>query len=76
VVTPLIRSNLPGRVALRTASDADSAIILGGREGAAANLLGKGDLFYSGGGALQRLQSLFVPAKVVARLISNASAAR
>ncbi len=69
VVTPLIRSNLPGRVALRTASDADSAIILGGKQGAAASLLGKGDLFYSGGDALQRLQSLFAPAAVVSDLI-------
>jgi S-DNA-T family DNA segregation ATPase FtsK/SpoIIIE len=76
VVTPLIRSNLPGRVALRTASDADSAIILGGKEGAAANLLGKGDLFYSGGGVIQRLQSLFVPVQVVARLICDPSEAR
>ncbi len=70
VVTPLIRSNLPGRVALRTASDADSAIILGGKQGDAANLLGKGDLFYGGSGTLQRLQSLFVPATAIARLLS------
>lgn len=69
VVTPLIRSNLPGRIALRTASDADSAIILGGKQGAAANLLGKGDLFYAGGGALERLQSLFAPATTVFDLI-------
>ena len=69
VVTPLIRSNLPGRVALRTASEADSAIILGGKKSAAANLLGKGDLFYSGGGTLQRLQSLFAPPKTVINLI-------
>ncbi len=61
VVTPLIRSNLPGRIALRTASDADSAIILSGKHGEAANLLGKGDLFYDGSGTLQRLQSLFAP---------------
>jgi DNA segregation ATPase FtsK/SpoIIIE, S-DNA-T family len=60
VVTPLIRSNLPGRVALRTASAADSAIILGGKEGDAANLLGKGDLLYQNGGQQLRLQSLFV----------------
>ncbi|MBW4508121.1 MAG: PD-(D/E)XK nuclease family protein [Scytonematopsis contorta HA4267-MV1] len=59
VVTPLIRSNLPGRVALRTASDADSKIILGGKDGAAANLLGKGDLLYQVGSQLHRLQSLF-----------------
>lgn len=59
VVTPIIRSNLPGRVALRTASEADSMIILGGKQTAAAALLGKGDLLYQGGASLLRLQSLF-----------------
>lgn len=61
VVTPIIRSNLPGRVALRTASEADSAIILGGKQTEAAYLLGKGDLLYLFGAQLQRLQSLFTP---------------
>jgi S-DNA-T family DNA segregation ATPase FtsK/SpoIIIE len=61
VVTPIIRSNLPGRVALRTASEADSAIVLGGKQTAAAYLLGKGDLLYQVGSQLQRLQSLFAP---------------
>ncbi len=56
VVTPIIRSNLPGRVALKTASEADSAIILGGKQTNAAYLLGKGDLLF--GTSLQRLQSL------------------
>jgi DNA segregation ATPase FtsK/SpoIIIE, S-DNA-T family len=59
VVTPLIRSNLPGRVALRTASEADSTIILGGKQIEAAYLLGKGDLLYQAGAHLLRLQSLF-----------------
>lgn len=59
VVTPIIRSNLPGRIALRTASEADSMIILGGKQTAAAYLLGKGDLLYQVGAQLQRLQSLF-----------------
>ncbi|MEY3869329.1 MAG: hypothetical protein RLZZ338_3220 [Cyanobacteriota bacterium] len=59
VVTPLIRSNLPGRVALRTASEADSTIVLGNNQKAAAYLLGKGDLFYQVGSDLHRLQSLF-----------------
>lgn len=59
VVTPLIRSNLPGRVALRTASAADSEIVLGGKQTAAASLLGKGDLLYLGGANFLRLQSLF-----------------
>ncbi|NMG09048.1 DNA translocase FtsK [Brasilonema sp. UFV-L1] len=58
IVTPIIRSNLPGRVALRTASEADSAIILGGKQTAAARLLGKGDLLYQIGSQLDRLQSL------------------
>lgn len=58
IVTPIIRSNLPGRVALRTSSQADSSIILGGKEITAAYLLGKGDLVYQVGSHLQRLQSL------------------
>ncbi|MUL37546.1 DNA translocase FtsK [Gloeocapsopsis dulcis] len=62
VVTPIIRSNLPGRVALRTASEADSAIILGGKQTSAAYLLGKGDLLYQVGAQLYRLQSLFAKA--------------
>ncbi|MEO0488743.1 MAG: FtsK/SpoIIIE domain-containing protein, partial [Cyanobacteria bacterium J06659_2] len=68
VVTPLIRSNLPGRVALRTASDADSAIILGGKQGDAVNLLGKGDLLYLKGAQLLRLQSLFAPQIVLQQI--------
>ena len=59
VVTPLIRSNLPGRVALRTATEADSTIVLGNSQKVAAYLLGKGDLFYQIGSDLHRLQSLF-----------------
>ncbi|ARV58681.1 cell division protein FtsK [Nostocales cyanobacterium HT-58-2] len=62
IVTPIIRSNLPGRVALRTASEADSAIILGGKQTFAARLLGKGDLLYQIGAQSQRLQSLLATA--------------
>ncbi|NJO80833.1 MAG: cell division protein FtsK [Cyanobacteria bacterium RM1_2_2] len=61
IVTPVIRSNLPGRVALRTASEADSMIILGGKHTEAAYLLGKGDLLYQAGASSLRLQSLFAP---------------
>lgn len=61
VVTPIIRSNLPGRIALRTASEADSTIVLGGKQIEAAYLLGKGDLLYQKGAQLLRLQSLFAP---------------
>lgn len=59
IVTPIIRSNLPGRIALRTASIADSKIVLGGTKIEAAYLLGKGDLFYQVNSQLIRLQSLF-----------------
>jgi S-DNA-T family DNA segregation ATPase FtsK/SpoIIIE len=60
VVTPLIRSNLPGRVALKTASETDSTIIFGNKEKSAAYLLGKGDLLYLRGATAERLQSLYV----------------
>jgi S-DNA-T family DNA segregation ATPase FtsK/SpoIIIE len=59
IVTPIIRSNLPGRIALRTASEADSEIILGAKITTAAHLLGKGDLLYLVANKLERLQSLF-----------------
>lgn len=59
VVTPIIRSNLPGRIALLTASDADSKIILGGEDSSASELLGKGDLLYKNNNKLVRLQSLY-----------------
>ncbi|MBP0000494.1 MAG: PD-(D/E)XK nuclease family protein [Cyanobacteria bacterium SID2] len=59
VVTPIIRSNLPGRIALKTASEADSDIIFGAKKTQAKNLLGKGDLLYLRGSNSLRLQSLF-----------------
>ena len=60
VVTPIIRDNLPGRIALSTSgSEANSKIILGGSSTEAALLLGKGDLFLQVNAKLQRLQSLY-----------------
>ncbi|MDB5295096.1 MAG: Cell division protein FtsK, partial [Phycisphaerales bacterium] len=58
VVTPLLRSNLPGRVSLRVASEKDSLLILDAP--GAAELLGRGDLLWKQGGDLLRLQSPFV----------------
>jgi DNA segregation ATPase FtsK/SpoIIIE, S-DNA-T family len=58
VVTPLLRDNLPGRIALKVASPANSNLILGGPD--AAHLLGKGDLLWKRGGGMVRLQSPFV----------------
>ncbi|MGK7900004.1 MAG: DNA translocase FtsK [Hormoscilla sp.] len=73
VVTPIVRSNLPGRVALRTASEADSVIILGGKQTAAAYLLGKGDLLYQVGSQLERLQSLLTEKIDVAHFWDDSS---
>jgi hypothetical protein len=58
VVTPLLRSNLPGRVGLRVASERDSKLLLD--EPDAAYLFGRGDLFWRRGGELLRLQSPYV----------------
>ena len=58
VVTPLLRSNLPGRIALHVASEADSRLIIKGPD--AAYLLSRGDLLWQQGGTLQRLQSPWV----------------
>jgi DNA segregation ATPase FtsK/SpoIIIE, S-DNA-T family len=59
VVTPLLRSNLPGRIGLQVASQRDSKLFLD--EPDAAFLLGKGDLVMKLGGGLIRLQSPYVP---------------
>jgi hypothetical protein len=58
VVTPLLRSNLPGRISLKVMSEKDSKLILDAPD--AAHLLGKGDLLWWHRGGLLRLQSPFV----------------
>ena len=59
VVTPLLRSNLPGRLSLRVISEKDSKLILP-EQPDAAQLLGRGDLLWWHSGGLSRLQSPFV----------------
>ncbi len=58
VITPVLRENLPGRIALQVTNKAGSELILGSPE--AEHLLGKGDLFWKKGGELLRLQSPYV----------------
>lgn len=59
VITPLLRSNLPGRIGLQVATERESKLFLD--EPDAAYLFGKGDLVWKRGGGLTRLQSPFVP---------------
>ncbi len=64
LMSPVIKErDRPGRVALKTSTEADSKIILGGNQTQAAHLLGKGDLLYLNSGQLIRLQSLLVTQK-------------
>lgn len=71
VVTPLLRSNLPARLALRCASARDSKLVLD--EPDAADLRGHGDLLYRGGGVqTQRLQALLIEPEEIARLAGGA----
>ena len=74
VITPLIRSNLPTRIALKTVSEADSCIVFGTKNTAASRLAGRGDLLYSCGGARpERLQGLFADSETTERLIEEYS---
>jgi hypothetical protein len=67
VVTPLLRSNLPGRISLQVITDRDSKLILD--TPGAANLLGKGDLLWRQGGDLLRLQSGLVKQEELENLL-------
>jgi energy-coupling factor transporter ATP-binding protein EcfA2 len=67
VITPLLRENLPGRIALRVSSKAGSDLILDSPE--AEHLLGRGDLFWKTRGELLRLQSPFVERAELERVL-------
>jgi S-DNA-T family DNA segregation ATPase FtsK/SpoIIIE len=58
VITGLIKANFPGRIAFRVAQMVDSKTILD-RSGA-HQLVGKGDMFFSTNGNLERVQCAFV----------------
>jgi DNA segregation ATPase FtsK/SpoIIIE, S-DNA-T family len=59
VVTPLLRTNLLGRIGLRVSTERESKLFLDQPD--AAYLFGKGDLVCKRGAGLVRLQSPFVP---------------
>ncbi|MEN8123271.1 MAG: DNA translocase FtsK, partial [Bacteroidota bacterium] len=58
VITGIIKANFPARIAFRVTSKIDSRTILDGQ--GADQLIGKGDMLYSGRSELIRLQCAFV----------------
>jgi S-DNA-T family DNA segregation ATPase FtsK/SpoIIIE len=71
VITGSIKANFPTRIAFRVASSIDSRTILD--SSGAENLIGKGDLLYSNGMDLERIQSAFVDMDEIERLMDNIS---
>ncbi|MBT9554711.1 MAG: DNA translocase FtsK, partial [Myxococcales bacterium] len=72
VITGLIKTNMPTRVAFTVSQKIDSRVILD-RMGA-ENLLGQGDMLFSspgGGAALQRIQGCFVSDAEVERVTNH-----
>jgi len=66
VITGIIKANFPARVAFRVTSKIDSRTILDAS--GADQLIGKGDMLYSGGNDMVRLQCAFVDTPEVQRI--------
>ena len=71
IITGVIKANAPSRIAFRVLSMVDSRTIL---DAPGANqLVGKGDLLYSGGSDLVRVQCAFVDTPEVERIVEYVS---
>ncbi len=66
VITGIIKANFPSRIAFRVTSKIDSRTILDGA--GADQLIGKGDMLYSGRSELIRLQCAFVDTPEIERI--------
>ena len=66
VITGIIKANFPSRAAFRVTSKIDSRTILDGQ--GADQLIGKGDMLYSGGNDIIRLQCAFVDSPEIEKL--------
>jgi S-DNA-T family DNA segregation ATPase FtsK/SpoIIIE len=67
VITGLIKSNLPARIALQVTNRSDSAVVLD--EKGAERLLGKGDMLILQDGTLTRAQGAWVDDKEIERVV-------
>ena len=68
VITGIIKANFPARIAFRVTSKIDSRTILD--SGGADQLIGRGDMLYTQGNELTRLQCAFVDTPEVERIAS------
>ncbi len=68
VITGIIKANFPARVAFRVTSKIDSRTILD--SGGADQLIGRGDMLYTQGNELTRIQCAFVDTPEVERIAS------
>lgn len=71
VITGLIKANFPGRIAFRVAQSVDSKTILD-RSGA-HQLVGRGDMFFSTNGNLERVQCAFIDTPEVEAICESIS---
>lgn len=67
VITGMIKANFPARIAFRVTSKIDSRTILD--TGGADQLIGRGDMLYSNGNDLVRVQCAFVDTPEVERIV-------
>ena len=71
IVTGVIKANIPTRIALRTQALVDSRTVLDTK--GAEQLIGRGDLLYSGNGDLTRVQCAFVDTPEVDAIVKHVS---
>lgn len=69
IVTGVIKANIPTRIALRTQSLIDSRTVLDTK--GAEQLIGRGDLLYSGSGNITRVQCAFVDTPEVDAIVEH-----
>ncbi len=68
VITGTIKANFPARIAYQVASKVDSRTILD--TGGADQLIGRGDMLFSNGGGMTRIQNAYVDTEEVERITS------
>jgi hypothetical protein len=69
IITGVIKANFPARISYRVASRVDSRTILD--DSGADKLIGRGDMLFSEGGSIVRLQSPYISTGEIERIIDS-----